>query len=291
MNPKKWIPWQAKIAAKIVLSRLPIPYRFWRAVSCFDLGPMEKPEYAYAVFREHYDRAAPPAPEDGFVCLELGPGNTLFTAVIARAFGAKKTYLVDEGAFAAESPARISGNGGATFSRRRAGRAGSRPLPDAPGRLARDGCPVPHRGSSVTRSASRRVPCTSLFSHAVLEHVRREDFEPTLRELSRILHHDGVASHRVDFTDHLNGRLDSLRFSMRRWESRLFAASGFYTNRLRYSEILEACAKAGMIVETPKVERWPELPTAREKLATPFRDLPESDLKVFACDLLLRPVR
>jgi SAM-dependent methyltransferase len=289
MGLKSLVPWRAKLAAKIALSRLPIPYRFWRALSCFDLGPMEKPEYAYAVFREHFDRAAPPAPADGFVCLELGPGNTLFTAVIARAFGAKKTYLVDEGAFADGAPR--------PYLRmaeylRRAGFAG----PSLAGCASLDDILVRTGAEYLTAGLASlaAIPAGSvhfLFSHAVLEHVRREDFPATMREMKRVLHPDGVASHRVDFTDHLNGRLDSLRFSMRRWESRLFAASGFYTNRLRYSEIVEACLKAGMIVETPKVERWPALPTAREKLAPPFRDLPESDLQVFACDLLLRPVR
>jgi len=284
VNLKSFVPWRVKLAAKIALSRLPIPYRYWRALSCFDLGPMEKPEYAYAVFREHYARATP---ESGFVCLELGPGNSLFTAVIARAFGASKTYLVDEGAFADGSP---------------------RPYFQMAEYLDRAGLPAPSLAGCAAlaeileRSGAEyctqglaslaAIPTGSvdfLFSHAVLEHVRRRDFFQTMKEMRRVLRAGGVASHRIDFRDHLNGRLDSLRFSMDRWESKLFAASGFYTNRLRYSEIVDACTRAGLVVEPAGVERWSDLPTPREKLAPPFRDLADSDLRVFACDLVLRP--
>ena len=287
MSLKALVPWRVKLAAKIALSRLPIPYRYWRALSCFDLGPMEKPEYAYAVFREHYERAASPRRENGFVCLELGPGNTLFTAVIARAFGASKTYLVDEGAFAEGSP------GPYVRMAEYLDRAGLR-APSLAGCtslgevLARSG--AEYRTAGLASLAG--IPTGSVdffFSHAVLEHVRRRDFFETMKEMKRVLHPRGVASHRIDFRDHLNGRLDNLRFSMERWESKLFAGSGFYTNRLRFSEIVDACLRAGLTVEPARVERWADLPTPRAKLAAPFRDLPDSDLRVFACNLVLRP--
>ncbi len=287
MSPKTWIPWQAKIAAKIALSRLPVPYRFWRAVSCFDLGPMEDPEYALRVFREHFSRARPERGGDRFGCLELGPGNTLFTALIAPAFGFTEAILVDTGAFAADALP---------------------PYRNMAARLAADALPTPllegcRTLADVLRAAGaryltgglaslRELPPRSVhfaFSHAVLEHVRRAEFEPTMRELARILHRDGVASHRVDLTDHLSGRLDNLRFAERRWESDLFAKSGFYTNRLRLPEILAACESAGLSVEVSGIERWGAPPTPRAKLAASFRDLPDSDLTVSAFDLLMRP--
>ena len=289
MNPKKWIPWQAKIAAKIGLSRLPIPYRFWRAISCFDLGPMEEPDYALRVFREHWTRARPRPAADRFACLELGPGNTLFTALIAPAFGFTETLLVDAGAFAADDLS---------------------PYRKMAARLAADGLPAPALDgcrtlTDVLRTTGARYRTAGLaslkelppqsvhfaFSQAVLEHVRRGEFEPTMRELSRILHRDGVASHRVDLTDHLNGRLDNLRFSTRRWESNLFAKSGFYTNRLRLSEIVAACDSADLSVEVSGIERWESPPTPRAKLAAPFSGLPDSDLTVSAFDLVMRPRR
>lgn len=66
----------------------------------FDFGSMEKPEYAFAVFRRHFDAAEFSKKRGGFVCLKLGPGHSLSTALIAFAMGASQSYLVDVGAFA-----------------------------------------------------------------------------------------------------------------------------------------------------------------------------------------------
>src|SRR5262249_1360173 len=98
---KQHIPWRIKIAAKILLKRIPLNYAIWRRLRLFKHGAMESPEYAFDVFRTHFcmarlgDRG-----ENIFVGLELGPGDSLFSALIARAFGSSKTYLVDVQAFA-----------------------------------------------------------------------------------------------------------------------------------------------------------------------------------------------
>lgn len=52
-----------------------------------------------------------------------------------------------------------------------------------------------------------------IFSQAVLEHVCKHEFLDTMRECSRVLTPDGVASHRIDLKDHLGGSLNSLCFS------------------------------------------------------------------------------
>lgn len=100
MNVRQILPWQAKIVAKIVLSRLPFDYRFWQHLGLFKHGGMEQPEYAYNVFRSHFEHAGFSGKTGGFTALELGPGDTLFSAVIARAYGADRCYLVDIGHFA-----------------------------------------------------------------------------------------------------------------------------------------------------------------------------------------------
>jgi ubiquinone/menaquinone biosynthesis C-methylase UbiE len=78
-----------------------------------------------------------------------------------------------------------------------------------------------------------------VFSQAVLEHVRRDEFAPMLAETFRVLREDGYSSHEIDIKDHLGQSLHSLRFPESIWESSWFASSGFYTNRLRHSEIVE----------------------------------------------------
>jgi hypothetical protein len=119
--------------------------------------------------------------------------------------------------------------------------------------------------------------------------VRREEFDETLRELCRVLRPGGVASHEVDLRDHLGGALNNLRFTERRWESRAFFRSGFYTNRIRFREMLRRFDRAGFAVALSEVWRWNGVPTPREGMAPEFRSLPADDLCVKGFTAILRP--
>ena len=95
MRHMQSVPWQVKIAAKIVLARLPFPYQFWEKIGLFKQGGMDRPEYALATFRRHFDGIQFARKADDFVGLELGPGDSLCSALIARTLGASRTFLVD----------------------------------------------------------------------------------------------------------------------------------------------------------------------------------------------------
>ena len=82
------VPRWAKIIAKIIFSRLPDEYWTRKRRGLFLQGAMEKPAYAYGVFKKHFDRVELQRPYDGFVGLELGPGDSLFSGMVAHAFGA-----------------------------------------------------------------------------------------------------------------------------------------------------------------------------------------------------------
>jgi hypothetical protein len=58
----------------------------------------------------------------------------------------------------------------------------------------------------------------------------------------------------------------------------LLADAGFYTNRLRYSQMLGIFKKAGFEIEVVHVGRWQKLPIPREKLAPEFWKLTDDDL-------------
>jgi len=107
-------------------------------------------------------------------------------------------------------------------------------------------------------------------------------------ELSRVLTRNGVWVHRVDLKDHLDGRLDNLRFSDAIRQGKLFRDSGFYTNRIRFGEMLALFERAGFECYLPRVIRWERLPTARAKLNASFRQLPDEDLLVSEFDVVLR---
>lgn len=66
------------------------------------------------------------------------------------------------------------------------------------------------------------------------------------------------------------------------------ANSRFYTNRLRYQELLRLFREAGFETEVIRRAEWETLPTPRRKMAKEFAMLPEEDLKVAEFDVLLR---
>ncbi len=138
----------------------------------------------------------------------------------------------------------------------------------------------------------RGIPDASVdfvWSHAVLGHIRSNEFLPIQRELRRILRRDGVCSHRVDLMDHLGGGLNNLRFSQRFWETDWLYRSGLYNNRIRYGRMLKLFEQAGFQTEVVQVDRWTRLPITRSRLAAEFRGLSDHELSVSAFDVLLRP--
>lgn len=283
-----WIPWHVKIAAKLVLSRLPVGYSIWSKLNLFAHGAMRKPDYAYGVFRQHFERSHFSRKEGGFVAMEVGPGDSLLSAIVAAAHGASGCYLIDTGSFATVD---------LTVYRDMAGYLRLRNLPvpamDKVSSLegVLESCNAVY-GTQGLRSL-RDIPSESVdfvWSQAVLEHIRRHELLDTMRELRRVLRPGGICSHRIDLKDHLGGALNNMRFATNLWESDWMARSGFYTNRLRYSEMIELFRQAGFAVEVVATGRWDAVPTLRTSMAKEFRGLSDEDLLVKEFDVLLRPV-
>ena len=284
----RFIPWWCKVGAKIALSRLPIDYKVFRRLSLFRHGRMDEPAYALRIFREHLDRAGLPRQLEGsFVILELGPGDSLLTALLAHAHGASHSYLVDVKHFA---------TGDLDIYRRTATyleQGGLHPPNIRTARSIEDvlsACNAEYLTQGL--ESLRSIPDASVdlvFSQAVLEHVRRHQLEDVLRELRRVLKPTGVGSHEIDFADHLGGALNNLRFSAKLWEAEWMAQSGFYTNRIRHHEMLQCFARAGFEVAVADITRWKGLPTPRERMSREFAGLAEDDLLVRTIDLVTRP--
>jgi SAM-dependent methyltransferase len=284
---KAAMPWQLKIAGKVMLARLPVSYSGWSRLQLFKHGAMADVAYAEGVFRKHYDTFRTRGGAASFVCVELGPGDSLLSAPIARRHGAVRAYLVDAGAFARTGAAfyrdaapRLEDGGGASLS------------PNT--WLTVDAMLADCKAAYLTGGLAslRTIPDASvdfIWSQAVLEHVRRAELAPTIAELRRILRPAGLMSHQVDLRDHLGGRLNNLRFGEKAWEGPVLSASGFYTNRLRFSEILEICHREGFNTETTEEERWSTLPTPRSKFNQAFRHLEDRDLLVFSFRLVAVP--
>jgi SAM-dependent methyltransferase len=280
-------PWWAKIAGKLILARLPVAAGTWQRLGLFRHGAMDDDDYALQVFRSHWKRCGRPDLRGGVV-LELGPGDSIATAVIARAHGAR-AVLVDSGAFAV---------GDVRVYRRLADRlrAEGQDAPDLSVAATKEEvlrlCDAEYLTEGIA-SLGRIADATvdMVFSQAVLEHVRRDEFESTLKELARVLTPNGHSSHRVDLRDHLGGGLDNLRFSRAVWESPIFARGGFYTNRLSYSEVLEGFSRTHDDVETRVLQSWESPPLDRRQIAQELRHRTDDDLMVAGFDVLAkRPV-
>ena len=280
----KFIPWQIKILAKLILTRVPINYRVWQKLNLFRHGSMDRSDYAYNVFKVHFERCEFPKKHDGFFCMEMGPGDSLFTCLIAKVHGAAKTYLVDVGMFATED--KTSYLSMARYLRKKGLdiKLSSGCIQDV--LSACDGNYLVKGIDSLKKIPSASVDW--MFSQAVLEHIRKVDLLPILIELKRIMKPDGICSHRVDLRDHLGGALNNLRFSEEVWESDWMANSGFYTNRIRFKEMLNLFKEVGFKVEVIKIEKWNKLPTNRKSLNQSFRSLSDEDLCVMGFDVLLR---
>jgi SAM-dependent methyltransferase len=280
------MPWWAKMGAAIALSRLPAGNRLFERLGLFEHAANDDPAYALRVVREHVARAGWMDLQDRAV-LELGPGGNLATAVIAKALGARQIGLVDAGAFARTDLApyvRL-----AEFLKSQ----GLRP-PEihrcADYREMLDACDAKYLTTGLAAmTAIRDGAVDFVFSQAALEHVRLGEFPVLVKEMRRILRPHGVASHQVDLKDHLTGSLNHLRFDERTWESPFMASSGFYTNRLRRSDIVDLFQAAGFHTQVTGIKRWPALPLPRQALAPAFRDLPDDELRISEFDIVGRP--
>lgn len=282
---KRFFPWWAKIIIKMMLSRMPLHYSFFAKVGLFRHGQMDNSRYALQIFQEHFQRAEFSNKKGGFVALELGPGDSFISSIVANSYGASKCYMVDAGNFAVDDIKvyrRLMG-GLQSDGLDVGGKVNCASIVDL---LEQVGGIYLTNGLQSLRS----IPNDSVdfvWSQAVLEHIRLEEFNETMSELQRILRPNGVASHRVDLKDHLGGALNNLRFSEKVWESGWMAKSGFYTNRIRYSDMIDRFEDSGFDVRVLQVDKWDFLPIPRDSISKEYLEYSNDELCISGFDVLL----
>lgn len=276
------VPWWGKIGAKLFLSRVPIAYRLWSRIGIFRHGRMGEDHYADDVFDFHLAEAGMPPPP-GAVCLEVGPGDSLYTAINAKRAGFARSILVDVGDFADRDIEKF--------------KAVARDRGMAEERMARwetlDAALSDLDAAYLTRGIPdlATLPDDSVdfaFSHAVLEHVRKGEYAEFLRQLKRVLKPGATTSHQVDLQDHLQNGLNNLRFSDAVWETDFFANAGFYTNRLSIGEHEAAFKGAGLAITKLEPQRFSAPAIARGALARQFRDRSDVELLVRGFHIVAR---
>lgn len=283
---KSRLPWWAKIGAKLVLSRTPMAYKLWQRIGLFRHGQMDTADYALGIFDAHLSKASLDKHGlQGKTILEIGPGDSIATAIIAYAYGAR-ALLMDAGRFAREDVSAYRPLCEQLASM-------SLPVPDLSNSCTLDDILQACHGEYWTQGVTSWsfIPDASVdlvFSQAVLEHIRKHEFLPLQQACYRVMKSGAMASHRVDLRDHLGGALNNLRFNESTWESDLFTCSGFYTNRIQMREMLTIFESAGFDVDLIDVRRWDTLPTPRRNMNSAFAEMPEDELNVSGFDVLLR---
>lgn len=225
-----FVNWRLKIFAKIMLARLPISYGIWKKLGFFQLGQMGKYAYSEKIFSMHFKNFSSAKRKNRFSMLELGPGDSLLSALFGYLNGAETIYLLDVGNFA-DTDVKLYKN---AFDRWCEEHVLIRPAPDFgsfDSFLSSINAFYLVGGLAEFRNIESGTVDFS-FSHSVLEHVRKAEIDSLLLELYRVSAPESTSSHNVDYMDHLGGAQNNLRFSDAVWESGFFVKSGFYTNRI-----------------------------------------------------------
>ena len=284
MKLKKILPWWFKIISKIILSRLPINYNFWQNIGLFRHGKMDVSNYAIEIFKSHLNKSNINCLNNK-VILEIGPGDSIATAIIAHSYGAR-SVLLDVDSFA-----KVNINTYKTLIENLK-KMGKIPI-DINNNDTLQNILSKTNSLYLTNGLGdlKKIKSGSIdfiFSQAVLEHIRLNEFNETIKQLYRVLKIDGTSSHQIDLRDHLSENLNNLRFSKKIWESDFFANSGFYTNRISYEKMISIFKMNNFKTDVKNIIRWTEMPIKINKINKIFRDTPEDILKIKVFDVILK---
>jgi SAM-dependent methyltransferase len=283
------IKWWMKILIKNLLINLPIKYSTFQRLSVFKHGGMSDPDYAFGVANKHYSKAKKWLDKE-FTVLEMGPGDSLMSALNMTALGAKKCYLVDVGEFATKDINTYKK--GLSYLDERA-------IPIS--KVNKNANTVDEFLKNLNvqyltkgLASLQTIPDESvdfIWSHSVLQHIRASEFDEVIKEFNRILKQGGVCSHVIDLKDTIDDSLNNLRFNDQLWESSFFVNSGYYTNRLRHNEIIQSFKKMGFKTSSEETYLWKKLPIKKTSFNKKYRHYPEKDLLIQEFDVVLTKER
>ncbi len=271
--------WILKIVFKIILSRLNIPYDFWKKIKIFRHGKMEDFEYSRKIFEIHFKDMNRIKKINNPVIMEIGPGDSLFSMVYSRKFTSEKFYFLDVGNFANTNimlylklQKKLENENYFSFKLKKTHMNFDDVLNSYNAKYLISGI------SSLKTIDDESIDY--IFSHSVMEHIRKYEFNTLIEEMYRILKPNGVISHNINYKDHLDESLNNLRFSEKLWESNFFANSGFYTNRIPAVEIHRLFRNKGFKLTNENFGKWRKLPIKRNKINKIFNKFSDLELAI-----------
>lgn len=212
------------------------------------------------------------------VC-ELGPGQHLSHAFIEYIMGAEKEYLLEIADFAHVGDSITSKE----LDLKQFNSMEERGLPEPDKGETRESYlgKINAIYSTDGLKGYRKVPDGSVdycFSFSVLEHVRKNIFIETVKEMYRFMKKGGVCYHTVDYKDHLGGKKNQLRFPESVWEDEIHYAMDNYTNRISCSDMCEIMKEVGFTIKSVKRRKFRKPPISRKHINDLFQDISDEDL-------------
>ena len=268
--------WVIKIFIKIFISRLPINNSIWRKLGIFRNGGMDNKEYSKKIFFGHLEDLRKINDIKKPVIMEIGPGDGIATAIYSKIYNSPKVYLIDVKDFAEKNifiyKDIIKSFNPSLFEEKKFNELKTLDdfLTELNTHYLVEGL------KSLEKIDSNSVDY--LFSHSVMEHIRFSELDKYINEMYRVLKPNGLISHNINYKDHLDESLNSLRFSLKIWESDLFANSGFYTNRVPAIEMHRKFKIIGFKMVWEKFSKWPSLPVKRKYIHNEFQEYSDTDL-------------
>lgn len=117
-----------------------------------------------------------------------------------------------------------------------------------------------------------------IFSDAVFEHIRKNIFVDTIKEMYRFSKMGGVSYHIVDLRDHMGGGKNHLRFKEAEWEDEIHYRMDNYTNRLTCAEICKICEDVGFREIVVNRSFYNSMPLKRNDLTDSFKQMDEEEI-------------
>lgn len=260
--------WILKIFLKIFITLLPLRLNWWKRFGIFKTGKMLDMNYVLSVASNHFEFKK--YSKNFKHIMEIGPGDSLYSALIAFKNGANVCYFLDHYPHAEAGCTQI-----ANLLKENL--------------IDTSKCSIHYWTDGLdafTKLEDSEVDF--IWSHTVLQHIPKEELPIYLKEMFRVLSPGGVMSHKIDFKDCISGGLNNLRFSTAVWESSVFRRSGFYTNRIRYNQMIELFLASGFDLIDEKITYFDKLPILKKALSKDFVNLREVDLMVSGCHIVAR---
>ena len=247
------LTWRVKIAIKLILRK--IPYRIKN--KCFGsfmyrLGKMKVSAYVYAVCERQYEYVSQYIDIKGKTILEIGPGDSVASAIFYYGLGCKKIILLDNGNYAIKDISIYNTIIDELLKNKKYRSLCDKDIIELKKAKTFESLltqinAVYLCGGMEELKTLEDGSVSFIYSNAVLEHIYKEEVPVFIDEFNRILCDDGGTFHMIDYKDHLDMNLHSLEFSERVWESTSFRTAGFYTNRYRHNDLVNMFEIAGFI--------------------------------------------